>query len=115
MEVYIVQEFSREDYDFSTDIKNHGVYINKDKAIEKAKKIFDGLKDRYKEEIEECTPRNNDEYDDEDDDYFEDFDEAEEVEFYIDDEKGFYSFSFGSDENYELHEVKVVKCILHED
>lgn len=115
MEVYVVQEFSREDYDFSTDIENHGVYINKDKAIEKAKKIFDGLKARYKEEIEEYTPRDNNEYDDEEDEDFEDFDEEGEVEFYIEEENGFYAFSFGSNENYELHEVKVVKCILHED
>ena len=107
MEIYIVQEFSREDYDFSTDIEHHGAYVNKDKAIETAKEIFEKLKRKYADEIDQYTPK----YDEEDDEYF---DEEGEVEFYIENDKGFYAFSFGSEEDYELHEVKVVKCVLHE-
>ena len=107
MEIYIVQEFSREDYDFSTDIEHHGAYVNKDKAIEKAKEVFAKLKHKYTDEIDQYTPK----CDEEDDEYF---DEEGEVEFYIEDDKGFYAFSFGSEEDYELHEVKVVKCVLHE-
>lgn len=114
MEIYIVQEFSRSDYDFSIDIEHHGAYVSQDEAIDKAKKIFEKLKQSYEEEINKYTPKEDTDYDEDDDEDFEYFDEDGEVEFYIEDDKGFYAFSFGSEEDYELHEVKVVKCVLHQ-
>lgn len=109
MEIYIVQEFSREDYDFSTDVKTYGAYTDRSRAVERAKEAFESLRKLYADEIDQYTPKE----DVDDDDNFEDFDEDGEVEFYVNDEKGFYSFSFGSEENYELHEVQVVECVLY--
>lgn len=111
MKIYIVQEFNRSDYDFDTDIKYHGAYTSKDNAIEKAKDVFEKLKAFYADEIDEHT-YNEDMGEDEDEDYY--FDEAGEVDFDIDDEMGFYKFTFGSEEDFELHSVEVKECILHE-
>lgn len=91
MNIYLVQEFSRADYDFSTDIKNRGLYINRDEAIVRARQVFEKLQEQHISE-------------DEDDD---DFDEDVEVEFDIDEDKGWFEFSFGSEENFELFRVTV--------
>ena len=99
MEIYLIQEFSRSDYDFSTDIKNHGLYVSKNEAIARARDIFEKLKEKYADEIDRYTYK-----EDEDN---EDFDEDGEVEFYIDDDKGQYEFHFGSEEDFELFRVKV--------
>ena len=105
MEIYIVQEFSRADYDFSTDIEHHGAYVNREDAIVKAKEVFDGVKKLYEDDIDKYTYKEDDE---------DDFDEDGEVKFRIDDESGYYEFTFGSEEDFELHSVEVVGCILHE-
>ena len=91
MNIYLVQEFSRADYDFSTDIKNHGLYMNRDEAIVRARQVFEKLQEQHISE-------------DEDDDCF---DEDVEVEFDIDEDKGWFEFSFGSEENFELFRVTV--------
>ena len=98
MKIYLVQEFSRADYDFSTDIKHHGLYVNRNEAIAKAKDVFDGLKQEYAEEFEkyECDDG--------------------EVEFDVDDDKGWYEFTFGIEEDFELFRVTVEEIDLgHED
>ena len=84
MNIYLVQEFSRADYDFSTDIKNHGLYVNQYEAIVRARQVFEKLQ---KQHISE--------------------DEDDEVEFDIDEDKGWFEFSFGSDEDFELFRVTV--------
>lgn len=114
MEIYIVQEFSRADYDFSTDIEYHGAYVDKDNAIKASKEVFEKLKHQYEDEIAKYTRKDDENYDNDDEDYDEAFYEEGEVEFYAEEDRGFYAFSFGSEEDYELHEVKVVKCVLHE-
>ncbi len=91
MKIYLVQEFSRADYDFSTDIKNHGLYINRDESIVKARQVFEKLQEQHISEQD-------------DDDYL---DEDGEVEFDIDEDKGWFEFSFGSEENFELFRVTV--------
>ena len=91
MNIYLVQEFSRADYDFSTDIKNHGLYINRDESIVKARQVFEKLQEQHMSEQD-------------DDDYL---DEDGEVEFDIDEDKGWFEFSFGSEENFELFRVTV--------
>lgn len=98
MNIYLVQEFSRADYDFSTDIKNHGLYINRNEAIVRARQIFEKLKEEYAKEIDQYT------YKEDNDDYF---DEDGEVEFDIDEEKGWFEFTFGSEEDFELLRVTV--------
>ena len=89
MKIYLVQEFSRADYDFSTDIKNHGLYVNRDEAITKAQDVFENLKQEYADEFDkyECDDG--------------------EVEFDIDEEKGWFEFSFGVEEDFELFRVTV--------
>lgn len=91
MKIYLVQGFSRADYDFSTDIKNHGLYVNRDEAIVRARQVFEKLQEQHISE-------------DEDDDCF---DEDVEVEFDIDEDKGWFEFSFGSEEDFELFRVTV--------
>ena len=91
MNIYLVQEFSRADYDFSTDIKNHGLYINRDEAIVRARQVFEKLQEQHISK-------------EDDDDYL---DEDGEVEFDIDEDKGWFEFSFGSEENFELFRVTV--------
>ena len=98
MKIYLVQEFSRADYDFSTDIKHHGLYVNRCEAITKAKQVFENLKCEYEDEIDKYT------YREDSDDYF---DEDGEVEFEIDESKGLYEFHFGSEEDFELFSVTV--------
>lgn len=110
MKIYIVQEFSRADYDFSTDIKHYGAYVNRDEAIAKAKSVFESLKQKYADEIDRYTRKEDTNFDEDDEDWdedYEEFDEDGEVEFYIDDEKGRYEFNFGSEEDYELFSVTV--------
>lgn len=89
MNIYLVQEFSRADYDFSTDIKNHGLYMNRYEAIVRARQVFEKLQEQHISEDED------------------DFDEDSEVEFDIDEDKGWFEFSFGSEENFELFRVTV--------
>lgn len=84
MNIYLVQEFSRADYDFSTDIKNHGLYVNRYEAIVRARQVFEKLQEQHISE-----------------------DEDDEVEFDIDEDKGWFEFSFGSDEDFELFRVTV--------
>ena len=103
MKIYLVQEFSREDYDFSTDVKNYGAYVNRNDAIVKAKQVFENLKQLYADEIDQYT------YKEDSDEYF---DEDGEVEFYTDDEKGRYEFNFGSEEDFELFSVTVEEIEL---
>lgn len=99
MKIYLVQGFSRADYDFSTDIKNHGLYVNRDEAIVRARQVFEKLQEQHISE-------------DEDDD---DFDEDVEVEFDIDEDKGWFEFSFGSEEDFELFRVTVEEIELGND
>ena len=89
MNIYLVQEFSRADYDFSTDIKNHGLYVNQYEAIVRARQVFEKLQEEYENEFSkyEC--------------------EDGEVEFDIDEEKGWFEFSFGTEEDFELFRVTV--------
>ena len=89
MNIYLVQEFSRADYDFSTDIKNHGLYVNRYEAIVRARQVFEKLQEEYADEFSkyEC--------------------EDGEVEFDIDEEKGWFEFSFGFEEDFELFRVTV--------
>jgi hypothetical protein len=114
MEIYVVQEFSMADYDFSADVEYHGAYINIDDAKEKAKSVFESLKEYYADDIEKYTRKEYEEEDDEEDSYEDYFDEDGEVEFDIDEEKGYYELHFGSEEDFELHRVEIKECILHE-
>lgn len=59
MKIYIVQEFSREDYDFSTDVKNYGAYVNRDEAIARAKCVFEKLKQTYADNARNRTIQKN--------------------------------------------------------
>lgn len=88
MKIYLVQEFSRADYDFSTDIKNHGLHVSRNEAVAHAKTIFENLTKEHEDEFDqyECDG---------------------EVEFDIDDDKGWYEFTFGTEEDFELFRVTV--------
>lgn len=99
MKIYLVQEFSRADYDFSTDIKHYVAYTNRNEAIAVAKQIFENLKQKYANEIDQYT------YKEDEDNYG--FDEDGEVKFDINDDKGWYEFKFGSEEDFELFRVTV--------
>jgi hypothetical protein len=96
MELYAVVKQSKYDYDFSVDTTKHGIFVNKVEAINKAKVVFEKLKEECAENIEKYT-------------YNEDniLDESEEIEFEIDEENGYFEMSFGYEEDHESHCVTV--------
>ena len=104
MKIYLVQEFGRSDYDFSTHIKHHGVRVNRDEAILIAKQVFEDIKKRYADEIDRYTYKENGDN--------EDFDEDGEVKFLVDNNKGIYEFHFGSEEDFELFRITIIEIEL---
>ena len=87
MELYAVIKQSKYDYDFSVATTKHGIFVNKTEAINKAKAVFENLK--------------------EEDDY-----KLENLEYDIDEENGYFAMSFGFEEDYENHCVTVEKFEL---
>lgn len=98
MTIYVVSSMSKYDYDFSVETRKHGCFRpgSRDKAIAKAREVFEYLKSTCEEEIEEYS--NEEEYPDEDSGalYIEE-----------DDEFGYYQISFGTEEKHECHCVYV--------
>lgn len=95
MTVYTVQRQDKYDYDFSILLQNLGCYTDKAKAMERSQVEYEHMKDEYKNDMLKYS--DTDTYDPEDD--------ALSVE--EDEEYGFYSISFGMDEDYETHAVWV--------
>lgn len=98
MVIYVVSSMSKYDYDFSVETQKHGCFrpTSRDKAITKAREVFESMMNEFDEEIKKYG--NKEEYPDED------FG-ALHIEAY--DEYGYYQISFGAREHYECHSVYV--------
>ena len=98
MKIYVVSSMDKIDYDFSVEMHKHGCFrpSSRDKAIAKAKEVFESLKYLYEEEIEQYSDK--EEYPDED---------SGAVYIEEDDEYGYYEISFGTEEHHECHCVYV--------
>ena len=91
MKIYTVSSMSKIDYDFSVEMCNHGAFVNKADAIERAKMEFRNMT------LMLDMPKNDDEiYWEEDDTY------------------GYYCVSFGINEHYEHHTAYVEEWELTE-
>lgn len=86
MRVYTVQIQEKYFYDFSVSTINCGCFINRDKALQKAKSVYESLCSELEESLEE----------------YEDTTEIEE-----DPDTGYYRIAFGEEENHEVHLVTI--------
>ena len=95
MKVYTVQRQDKFDYDFSVELRKCGCYINRDKAIARAKQIYERICGEYEDEMLHYSDK--DEYDE----------DSGALSVEEDTENGYYRISFGFEENYEVHSVAV--------
>ena len=103
MKIYTVERMDKYDYDFSVQIKKGGCYSDKNKALERAKKVYESMCGEYEDEMLR--------YSDEDE-YPEVGEGALEVE--EDPENGYYRISFGFEEDYEVHCIAVEEWEMEE-
>lgn len=90
MRVYTVQIQEKYYYDFSVSTIKCGCFINRDKALQKAKSVYESLYSELEESIEE---------------YAETYGDVADVE--EDPDTGYYSIAFGDEEDHEVHLVTV--------
>jgi hypothetical protein len=86
MKVYTVQITNKYYYDFSVSTIKCGCFTVLSKALEKAKSLYESLCSEYEDEMEE-------------------YEDTTEIEEYPD--EGYYSITFGEEENCEVHLVTV--------
>ena len=104
MKVYTVQRKDKFYYDFSTELKNCGCYTDRDKAIARAKQIYEKMQGEYEDEMIQYSDK--DEYEDED---YGALVVEEDVE------NGYYEITFGFEEDHEVHSVAVDEWELELD
>lgn len=96
MKVYTVERMDKYDYDFSVEIKKGGCYSDRNKALKRARELYERMCGEYEDEMLRYPNENK---------YPGVFDSLLDVE--EDSEYGYYRISFGLDENYECHSVAV--------
>lgn len=96
MKVYTVERMDKFDYDFSVELKKHGCYADRNKALQRAKEVYEGMCGEYEDEMKEYS----------DESYYED-EASGKLQVEEDSEYGYYRISFGLDEDYECHSVAV--------
>lgn len=104
MKIYTVERMDKYDYDFSVELKKCGCYADKEKALQRAKQVYEGMCGECEDEMKE--------YSDEDE-YPEVCDGALEVE--EDPESGYYFIGFGHEEHHECHSVAVEEWELENE
>ena len=104
MKIYTVERVDKYDYDFSVESRKGGCYADKEKALQKAKQVYESMCGEYEDEMKEYSDK--DEYEDEDDGalYVEE-----------DSENGYYEISFGYEEDHECHSVAVEEWELEDE
>ena len=90
MRVYTVQRQDKSYYDFSVSTIKCGCYINRDKALQKAKSVYESLCSELEEDIEEYRDTC-----------------GGEAEFEEYPDEGYYSISYGDEEDHEVHLITV--------
>ena len=89
MKVYTVERMDKYDYDFSVEIRKEGCYSDKNKALERAKKVYESMCSEYEDDMLRESVEEDPEY-------------------------GYYAISFGYDEDYEFHSVAVEEWEMEE-
>ena len=104
MKIYTVERMDKFDYDFSVEISKHGCFTNKEKAVQKAKQVYESMCGTYEDEMAKYS----------DEDCYED--EAS-GKLYIEEdaENGYYCIAFGFEEDYECHSVAVEEWDLEDE
>lgn len=93
MKIYTVERLDKFDYDFSVELKKCGCFYNKEKALQRAKEVYETICSEYEDGM---TKYGNEE---------DDTNGKTRVE--EDAENGYYLVAFGHDEDYECHNVAV--------
>ena len=104
MKIYTIERMDKFDYDFSVELKKCGCYVDKEKALQRAKEVYEGMCGEHEDEMKE--------YSDEDE-YPEVCDGALEVE--EDSENGYYFIGFGFEEHHECHSIAVEEWELDDE
>ena len=104
MKIYTVEGMNKYNYDFSVEISKHGCFTNKEKAIQKAKQVYESMCGEYEDEMLKYS----------DEDCYED--EAS-GKLYVEEdaENGYYCIAFGFEEDYECHSVAVEEWELEDE
>lgn len=103
MKVYTVQRMDKIEYDFSVEVTNHGCYMDKEKAVRKANKVYKNMCKEYENQMLKYSDANI---------YDQDDDESGALYVEEDHENGYYAIAFGPDENYESHVIGVDEWIV---
>lgn len=108
MKIYTIQRIDKIYYDFSVTTIKRGCFADKTEALKRAKEEFERLKNTFADEIEEYS--NEEEYPDVVDGAFDMFECPE---------KGYYQFTFGFEEDFEIHTIEMeewdVDSVLRDD
>lgn len=104
MKIYTVERMDKYDYDFSVELKKHGCYVDKEKALQRAKQIYESMCGEYEDEMKKYS----------DESCYED--EAS-GKLYVDEDagNGYYCIAFGFEEDYECHSVAVEEWELDDE
>lgn len=104
MKIYTVERMDKYDYDFSVEISKHGCFTNKEKAVQKAKQVYESMCGTYEDEMVKYS----------DEDCYED--EAS-GKLYVEEdaENGYYCIAFGFEDDYECHSVAVEEWDLEDE
>lgn len=93
MKIYTVERLDKFDYDFSVELKKCGCFYNKEKALQKAKEVYETMCGEYEDGMAR---------------YGNEEDEASgKTRVEEDAENGYYMIAFGFEEYYECHSVAV--------
>ena len=103
MKVYTVERMDKYDYDFSVEIKKGGCYSDRNKALKRARELYERMCGEYEDEMLRYSDEG--EYPDEDEGA---------LHVIEDKEFGYYKISFGYEENYEAHSVAVEEWELED-
>ena len=93
MKIYTVERLDKFDYDFSVELKKCGCFYNKEKALQRAKEVYETMCSEYEDGMAK--------YGNEEDET------SGKTRVEEDAENGYYLVAFGHDEDYEYHNVAV--------
>ena len=96
MKIYTVERLDKFDYDFSVELKKCGCFYNKEKALQKAKEVYETMCGEYSDE--DC------------------YEDMASGKLYVEEdaENGYYCIAFGYEEDYECHCVAVEEWEMEE-
>ena len=104
MKIYTVERMNKYDYDFYVNITKHGCFTNKEKAIQRARQVYESMCGEYEDEMVKYS----------DEDCYEDVASGK---LYVEEdaENGYYFIAFGFEKDYECHSVAVEEWELDDE